>query len=98
MKARRTATLDFSDLKKIGVVLKRALYFITCSGRMMYNTRIEENYICSQLMSDRTQIPKDVRNGGYQQISLFDSGLLEHAVIPQEQIIAGDIAAPAQAG
>ncbi len=98
VKARRTATLDFSDLKKIGVVLKRALYFITCSGRMMYNTRIEENYICSQLMSDRTQIPKDVRNGGYQQISLFDSGLLEHAVIPQEQIIAGDIAAPAQAG
>ncbi len=98
VKARRTATLDFSDLKKIGVVLKRALYFITCSGRMMYNTRIEENYICSQLMSDRTQIPKDVRNGGYQQISLFDSGFLEHAVIPQEQIIAGDISAPAQAG
>ena len=33
--ARRTAVLTFEDLKKIGVVLKRALYFITCSGRMM---------------------------------------------------------------
>ena len=33
--ARRTATLDFSNLKKLGIVLKRAKYFITCSGKMM---------------------------------------------------------------
>ena len=31
--ARRTAILDFDDLKKIGVVLKRAVFFITCNGR-----------------------------------------------------------------
>lgn len=37
VKARRHSRLDFSDLKKIGVVLKRATYFITCSGRMMYS-------------------------------------------------------------
>lgn len=37
VKARRHSRLDFSDLKKIGVVLKRAAYFITCSGRMMYS-------------------------------------------------------------
>ncbi len=37
--ARREHALDFADLKRIGVVLKRALYFITCSGRMMYNTK-----------------------------------------------------------
>ena len=43
--ARRHAILDFADLKKLGVVLKRALYFITCSGRMMYNTKMDENYI-----------------------------------------------------
>ena len=36
--ARRTHSLEFADLKRIGVVLKRALYFITCNGRMMYNT------------------------------------------------------------
>ena len=93
VKARRTATLDFSDLKKIGVVLKRALYFITCSGKMMYHTKLDENYICANLMADRTQIPKDIRESGYQQISLFDSGLLEHEVIPQSEMIAGEYAA-----
>lgn len=93
VKARRTAVLDFSDLKKIGVVLKRALYFITCSGKMMYHTKLEENYICMHLMADRTQIPRDIREGGYQQLSLFDSGMLEHTVLPQSQIINGELSA-----
>ncbi|MBQ7925675.1 MAG: putative DNA modification/repair radical SAM protein, partial [Lachnospiraceae bacterium] len=43
--ARRSTNLRFEDLKKIGVVLKRAVYFITCNGRMMYPTRLEEDYI-----------------------------------------------------
>lgn len=82
VKARRTGRLDFTDLKKIGVVLKRALYFITCSGRTMYKTRLEEDYICSNLLSDRTQIPKELRNAGYQQISLFDTGNLFSLAVP----------------
>lgn len=91
IKARRTATLDFSDLKKIGVVLKRALYFITCSGKMLYKTKLEENYICANLMADRTQIPRDLRESNYQQLSLFDCGMLNHTVIPQSQIIASEL-------
>ena len=75
VKARRHSTLDFADLKKIGVVLKRALYFITCSGRMMYRTKLEEDYICRNLMGDKTQIPREIRESGYQQLSLFDTGL-----------------------
>lgn len=75
VKARRHSTLDFADLKKIGVVLKRALYFITCSGRMMYRTKLEEDYICCNLMGDKTQIPREIRESGYQQLSLFDTGL-----------------------
>ncbi len=47
--ARRFGRLHFEDLKKIGVVLKRALYFITCNGKMMYPTKIEENYIVRNL-------------------------------------------------
>lgn len=70
--ARREHALDFADLKRIGVVLKRALYFITCSGHMMYNTKLEEDYICRNLMADRTQIPREIRESGYQQLSLFD--------------------------
>ncbi|NBI85304.1 putative DNA modification/repair radical SAM protein [Lachnospiraceae bacterium] len=72
VKARRGSTLDFTDLKKIGVVLKRALYFITCSGRMMYPTKLNEDYICRNLLSDNTQIPRELRGLGYQQLSLFD--------------------------
>ncbi|WP_241781658.1 putative DNA modification/repair radical SAM protein [Paenibacillus sp. DMB5] len=33
IKARRAGTLDFHALKKLGVVLKRAQFFITCKGR-----------------------------------------------------------------
>ena len=76
VKARRDASLDFNDLKKIGVVLKRALYFITCSGRMMYPTKLDEDYICRSLISDKTQIPREIREGNYQQLSLFDTGVM----------------------
>ena len=77
VQARRNGHLDFNDLKKIGVVLKRALYFITCSGKMMYPTKLEENYICQNLIADKTQIPREIRESGYQQISFFDTGLEE---------------------
>ena len=71
--ARRSNRLDFSDLKKIGVVLKRAIYFITCNGCTMYPIRMDEDYITRQLLSDQTQIPKEIRNAGYEQLSLFDT-------------------------
>ena len=72
VKARLGSRLDFPDLKKMGVVLKRALYFLTCSGRMMYPTKLDEDYICRNLLSDRTQIPRDLRESNYKQLSLFD--------------------------
>ena len=71
--ARKSEVLDFKDLKRMGIVLKRAVYFITCSGRMMYPINIEENFITRQLVAlkDRTPlgIDKDIT---YQQLSLFD--------------------------
>ena len=70
--ARRTNRLDFSDLKRIGVVLKRAIYFITCNGHTMYPIRIDQDYITRQLLADRTQIPREIRQSGYEQLSLFD--------------------------
>lgn len=88
--ARRQNRLDFSDLKRIGVVLKRALYFITCSGRMMYRTKLDEDYICANLMADRTQIPKDLRNCGYKQLSLFDTDTLCDLAIPQTTVIQSE--------
>lgn len=48
--ARKSATLNFDALKRIGVVLKRAHYFITCNGKMMYQTKIEEDYITRRIL------------------------------------------------
>lgn len=74
IKARRLASLSFDDLKKIGVVLKRALYFITCSGKMMYPTRLEEKYITDNLLNIKESLPLGLSRDGqiYEQMSLFD--------------------------
>ena len=72
VKARRLGTLDFADLKKLGVVLKRAVYFITCNGKTMYPLRIEEESIARNLLDSREKLPQEVRNLGYRQLSLFD--------------------------
>lgn len=71
VKARRSAKLDFNDLKRMGVVLKRALYFITCSGHMMYNTKLEEDYIVRNMVDNR--IKKGMGDDlTYRQLSFFD--------------------------
>lgn len=72
VRARRNGSLHFEDLKKIGVVLKRALYFITCGGRMMYNTKIEEDYITRNLLNIKEKLPFDKDGVTYKQLSLFD--------------------------
>ncbi|MBE5877818.1 MAG: putative DNA modification/repair radical SAM protein [Lachnospiraceae bacterium] len=70
--ARRSARLTFEDLKKLGVVLKRALYFITCSGKMMYRTKIEEDYITRNLLYQHERLPFDRDGMTYKQLTLFD--------------------------
>ncbi|MCI8658627.1 MAG: putative DNA modification/repair radical SAM protein [Lachnospiraceae bacterium] len=71
--ARRSAVLDFPDLKKMGVVLKRAMYFLTCSGKMMIPVQMNENFITSQLISVDHKKAWDIENhDSYRQLSLFD--------------------------
>ena len=72
VQARRMGVLRFEDLKKMGVVLKRALYFLTCDGRMMYKTRLEEDYILRNLMNAGERLPDSVQGITFRQISLFD--------------------------
>ena len=72
VKARRNGNLCFEDLKRIGVVLKRALYFITCSGHMMYKTKIEEDYITRNLLAVKEKLPAEAGGMTYRQLSLFD--------------------------
>ena len=76
VKARRTGTLDFEDLKRIGVVLKRAIYFITCRGKQMYPLKIEEDFITRQLLGVKEKLPGHLtENVTYKQLSLFDDNL-----------------------
>ncbi len=72
VRARRNGSLTFEHLKKMGIVLKRALYFITCNGKMMYPTRIEEDYITRNLLNVEEKLPFDVSGMTYRQLSLFD--------------------------
>lgn len=72
VKARRMGVIRFEDLKKMGVVLKRALYFITCNGKMMYPVKMEQDYIVRNLINVKEQLPDSVQNMNYRQLSLFD--------------------------
>ena len=72
VRARRLGTLDFQDLKKIGVVLKRAMYFLTCNGRTMYPVKLEQDYIARNLLDTGERLPQEVRGMTYRQLSLFD--------------------------
>ncbi|MEY8337260.1 putative DNA modification/repair radical SAM protein [Lachnospiraceae bacterium 62-35] len=71
--ARKSTPLDFGDLKKIGVVLKRAAYFITCKGRMLYPIKIDQDVITSHLIGNEKKKIWEVENHNmYRQLSLFD--------------------------
>lgn len=70
--ARRYGRIDFEHLKKMGVVLKRAVFFITCNGRMMYDIKLEENYILNNLISDEIRNIDKVSGDNYHQMSIFE--------------------------
>ena len=73
VQARRLGVIDFGDLKKMGVVLKRALYFITCKGKMMYDTKLEESYIVNHLIyNEPPHKAVGQAEANYSQMSLFD--------------------------
>ena len=86
--ARRHTTLGFDDLKKMGIVLKRAMYFITCSGRMMYHINFNEDAITRNLLAIHERLPKEVSESisGYRQLSLFDTSVEEQWRIPLPSI------------
>lgn len=67
--ARRSSTLRYEDLKKLGVVLKRAQYFITCGGRVRKGLQFSSDTIVRQLEAvERGDLP----TAQLQQLSLFD--------------------------
>ena len=77
VKARRTDKLSYDALKRMGVVLKRAHYFILCCGKQMFRLRVEAGFISHELLAmDREKNWKAMHNASYAQMSLFtDFGL-----------------------
>lgn len=84
--ARRSTNLTFSDLKKIGVVLKRALFFITCNGRMMYPVKLDEDYIVRNLTDPKERVRFGSDGMSYRQMSLFDDGNFSRPLTGTEQL------------
>ena len=67
-KSRQYFKLQFQDLKKMGVVLKRAQYFITCNGKYFLNPELfEKNFIETNLIN----IPSKKESMAHSQLTLF---------------------------
>ena len=65
--ARRVGPLTFEGLKRLGVVLKRAQYFLTCSGKPLTGLRVQEDGLLRHLAAlDAPREPV------MEQLSLFD--------------------------
>ena len=62
--ARRQAFLSYDSLKRLGVVLKRARYFITCKGKY-YGLSTDPAYVRRMLLSGQKQ------PSAYEPMSLF---------------------------
>jgi predicted DNA-binding helix-hairpin-helix protein len=71
LRARRMGSLDFTDLKKMNVVLKRAQYFITCKGKTTAGVSLNPEAILRGLLSERSW---QLAGEPMEQISLFDDG------------------------
>ena len=70
LSARRCGALDFSGLRKLGVVLKRAQYFLTCSGRMVEGLRVREDGIIRHLVAqERPMLAQEAP----EQLCLFEN-------------------------
>ncbi|MDR3601128.1 MAG: putative DNA modification/repair radical SAM protein [Desulfosporosinus sp.] len=83
--ARRSSLLDFSGLKKMGIVLKRAQYFITCKGRIMDGLKITSAGTIRALMTDQYQLTSP----NPEQLSLFNEPFITREDV--QQCLTGQI-------
>ena len=62
------SVLDFEDLRRMGIVLKRAKFFITCKGRAMPGVDLRPQAVLQSLVSGKEVIPALAPR----QLSLFE--------------------------
>ena len=86
LKIRRVHNLTFEDLKNIIVVLKRAKYFITCSGKYYGDVLFDDVRIRNKLLE--LDLPKNSKIN-INQLSFFDMLSLEEKTTPSSIILSG---------
>ena len=79
--ARRAGSVDFIGLKRLGVVLKRAQYFITCRGKRPENLDIAQDTLLCSLLSKEALREAEQASGMSCQLSL-----LEHPALAREEL------------
>lgn len=89
VQARKVSVLDFDDLKKLGIVLKRAKYFITCKGKYFKDINFMSSPLTVKnqlLLEDNIKIHEDA-----EQLSFFQ--LYPQIMTPAEKIsrITGEL-------
>ncbi|KJR40201.1 biotin synthase [Candidatus Magnetoovum chiemensis] len=73
VKARRLSNLTIDDLKKFGVVLKRAKYFITANGKTPYKYKYTEEEIKKNILNENKTAKSRNASSDYEQLFLFDN-------------------------
>ncbi|MCI8575887.1 MAG: putative DNA modification/repair radical SAM protein [Bacilli bacterium] len=69
LSARRIFQLTFDDLKKMGVVLKRAKYFITCNGKYFMSPQFFQKEFIEKNLVLEEKLPSF---GAHEQLRLFN--------------------------
>ena len=81
--ARRHSRLDWPHLKKMGVVLKRAQYFLLCGGRAPEGLRVTQDGVLRALISQKDRELLASQHPQGEQLSLFAP--------PQDQLTREDV-------
>lgn len=83
LKARKYGSVNFEMLKRMRIALKHAQFFITCNGKMYYNTPIEQQFIRNRLIdADAMDVVYiNGQNVQCKQMNLFDDYNLSNNTI-----------------
>ena len=72
LQARRACPISWDALEKIGVVVKRAQYFLLCRGKKKPGLETKRSTLLAAMMSERERKRYLLESGDVQQLSLFE--------------------------
>jgi putative DNA modification/repair radical SAM protein len=92
VRARRARRLDFDALRRLRIVLKRAAWFITASGKYMQDLRFDPELIYTGLTADESQSRSFqtvvARQQATRQLRLFDEPVLSVSAQSRQTVLA----------